>query len=549
MYDILIKNGKIVDGTGTPWKKEDVAIKDGFIKKVRPSIKSVAKLEIDAEDKVVSPGFIDIHSHSDFSVLINPGADSKVKQGVTTDVSGNCGYSAAPLLSQVDLDWAKTQVEGTNLPLNWKYFNEYLDLIEKNGIALNYASYVGHNRIRMSVMGYKDSKPSKEELEGMKNLVKKSIEAGALGLSTGLDKGLLPGCFSDTEEIIELCKVAREANPGAIYTSHIRNRQGKILDAVAEFIQTVKASGIRGQIAHINPRFPDGDKMDSVLEMVEKAREEGFDILFDVGMALGKERGDILEGYHTGWGRLYMQVMPTWALEGGTEQSLKYLQDPKKRKEMKKHEPLYGAIKLGYWDTVILQGCMSRKELEGKCFKEIAELMHKDPWDAAYGILAAEGENFKDVRILCTKHTSESVMKKTLLSPLAMLESDRAANTDDPSLKNFILLGKSPDAFDTFPRFLERYVRDEKILGLEDAIKKITFMPAKHLGLKKRGMISENFVADIVVFDLNKINTRATLNNFAVYPKGINYVIVNGKIVVQEGKQSRVLAGKVLRLN
>jgi len=539
MYDIMIKNGRIVDGTGTPWEKGDIAIENGVIKKIGPSIKSVARVEIDAEGKVVSPGFIDVHSHSDFSVMINPGADSKVKQGITTDVSGNCGISAGPLLNQETLNWAKSRVEGTNVTINWKYFDEYLDLIEKKGISINYASYVGHSQIRMSVMKYKDSKPSKEELEEMKNLVKKSIKGGAIGLSTGLDKGLIPGCFADTEEIIELCKAAREANPRAVYTSHTRNRQDKTLDAMAEFIQIVKASGIRGQISHITPRFPDGDKTDRVLEMVEEAREEGLDILCDVVVPAGKD-------YHTGMGLLHTQVMPEWALKEGTEQALNYLKDPEKRKEMKKsHDPLWGVIKEGLWDTLILTSCKSRKDLEGKYFSDIAQLEHKDPWDVAYDILANEGENFKRVYICSTKHTRESDTRKALLSPFVMMESDRAASADYPPLSNFEL---KPNSFDAFPRFLQRYVRDEKVLKLEDAIKKITFMPAKRLGLKDRGAIIENYFADIVVFDLNRLKATATFNDPVIYPEGINYVIVNGKIVVKEGKHSGELAGKVLRL-
>jgi len=258
MYDIMIKNGRIIDGTGTPWEKGDIAIENGVIKKIGPSIKSVANIEIDAEGKVVCPGFIDIHSHSDFSVLVDHKADSKVKQGVTTDVSGNCGDAAGtPLLSQEAINWARNGFEGTDISVDWKYFGEYLNRIKKKGISINYASYVGHNQIRMSIMGYKDSKPSKAELEEMKNLVKKSIKEGAVGLSTGLDQGSI-GASADTKEIIELCKAAREANPRAVYTSHTRNRQEKTLDAMAEFIQIVRASGIRGETSHITPRFPDG---------------------------------------------------------------------------------------------------------------------------------------------------------------------------------------------------------------------------------------------------------------------------------------------------
>jgi N-acyl-D-amino-acid deacylase len=270
MYDILIKNGSIVDGTGTPWERGDIAITDGIIREVAPSLKSPANLEIDARGKIVCPGFIDIHSHSDLSILIDPKADSKVKQGITTDVSGNCGISeGGPLLSKEAMAQTKSRLEGSGITVDWKYFDEYFNRIEKQGISINFTSYVGHSQIRMSVMRYKDSQPSVSELEEIKNLVKKSIQDGAVGFSTGLDQGLAPSSFAGTEEIIELCKAANEANPKAVYASHTRNRQEKVLNAVAEFIQIVRASGIRGQISHITPRFPDGDKTDQVLAMVE----------------------------------------------------------------------------------------------------------------------------------------------------------------------------------------------------------------------------------------------------------------------------------------
>lgn len=541
MYDILIKNGTIVDGTGTPWEKGDIAIKNGFIQEIGPSITSNTALVIDAGGKVVCPGFVDIHSHSDFSVLIDPKADSKVKQGITTDVSGNCGISeGGPLLSKEALTQAKSRLEGTDIAVDWKYFDEYLNRIEKQGISINFASYVGHSQIRMSVMGYKDGKPSQTELEEMKDLVRKSIKGGAVGLSTGLDQGLAPGCFADTEEVIELCKAAKDANPRAIYTSHTRNRQEKVLDAMDEFIHIVRASDIRGQISHITPRFPDGDKTDQVVAKVEEARAEGLDITCDVVVPAGKD-------YHTGMGFLHTQVMPDWALNEGTEKALSYLRDPKKRAEMKKTcNPLWGVIKLGLWDTLLLTYCRSRKDLEGKFFSEIAQIEQKDSWEAAYDILANEGDNFTQVYIVSTKHTREADTRKALLSPFVMMETDRASSADYPPLSNFSL---KPNSFDAFPRFLQRYVRDEKVLRLEEAVKKITFMPAKRLGFKNRGAIILHFAADVLVIDLDRLEAKATFDNPVVYPKGIDYVIVNGKVVVNKGIHSGELAGKVLRLD
>lgn len=540
MVDILIKNGMIVDGTGAPWEIGDVAIKDGLIYNIAPTLNLTASIVIDAKGRIVCPGFIDIHSHSDFSILIDPRAESKVRQGITTDVSGNCGISeGGPLLSKEAIRQANSRLEGTGISVDWQYFDEYLARIEKQGISINYASYVGHSQIRMSVMGYKDGKPSREELEQMKKLVKSSIKAGAIGLSTGLDQGLAPSCFADTEEVVELCKAAKEANPRAIYTSHTRNRQEKVLDAVAEFIRIIRKSGIRGQISHITPRYPDGDKTDLVIAMIEKAREEGLDILCDVVVPAGKD-------YHTGAGRLHTQVMPDWALKDGTEQALCYLRDPQKRVEMKATcDPLWGVVKQGLWDTLMLTHCRSRKDLEGKLFSEIAQLEGKDPWEASYDLLANEGENFNIVRICSTRHTKESDTRKALLSPLVMAETDRASSADYPPL---VHLGLKPNSFDAFPRFLQRYVRDEKVLRLEEAIQKITFLPAKRLNFHNRGAIINGFAADILIIDLERLEAKATFDHPAVYPKGIDNVIVNGRIVVKDSVNIGELAGKVLRL-
>lgn len=539
MFDILIKNAKIVDGTGTPWTVGNIAVKDGRIEGVGPSIHGKAETEIDATGKIVTPGFVDIHSHSDFSVLINPKAESKIRQGVTLDVSGNCGNSGGPLMSVDAIEWAKTKVKGTDIDIDWETFGEYLNKIEKRGVALNYGSYVGHHQVRMSVMGYKDSPPTQSEMEEMKRLVRTSIEEGALGMATGLDKGLIPGSFADTQEIIELCTVARETNPNAVYSSHMRNRQVHVVEAVQEFIEVLRKSGIRGQLAHITPRFPDGDKLDQILEIIENARAEGIDILCDVVVPAGKD-------YHTGAGLLYTQIMPEWALNGGTKQAIAYLNDPEQRKKMKStHEPLWGVVREGMWDTLIVTHSKSRRDVEGKTVAQVAEKEGKDPWEAAYDILASEEENYKEVRVISTKHTSELDTRRTLHSSFVVVESDRPASADYPPLSNFEL---RPNSYDTFPRYIQRYVRDDKVLELEEAIKKITLIPSKRLGLQNRGMIWKGFAADLVVFSMENLKAEATFENPMVYPQGIDYVIVNGNVAVKDGKHTGVLAGNIVRL-
>lgn len=536
MFDILIKNGKIVDGTGAPWFNGNIGIKDGYIKEIDP-LKAKGKLEINASGKVVCPGFIDIHSHSDFNIVINPTADTKVMQGITTDVSGNCGASAAPLLNEEAVKWGNNILEKFGRKLTWRNFGQYLDACGENGLSVNYASFVGHHQVRLSVMGYKSGEPSAAEMDKMKEIVRDSIKAGALGLSSGLDTSLIPGCYAKKEEIVELCRAAMEVSPAVVYTSHMRNRQKQVLESIEEFIEVLKETGIRGLLSHVTPRYPDGDKTEAALKLIEKARKDGCDIM-----------GDVLcpeEGYHTGFGRLHTQVMPDWAFNEGPAGALKLLKDPGAREKMKNsHDPLWGIVKERKWEFLYLTGCEGRKDLVGKNFAEIGKIENKDPWEAAFDILISEGENLEEVRISSAKHTSEKDTRRLILSPYFVIQTDRGATADYPPLSNF---ESHPNAWDGFPRFIKMYVRDENVLSLEDAIKKLTYLSARRLGLNDRGAIIEGMAGDLVVFDLDNLEATTTFKTPNQYPRGIEYVIVNGQVVVEEGQHNRALPGKVIK--
>lgn len=522
-----------MDGTGNPWFRADIAIKDGRIVKIKRSIDSQADVRIDASGMMVSPGFIDIHSHSDFTLAIDSKAVSKVMQGVTTEVNGNCGFSAAPLIGEA-LKRVRSSFEGMNV--RWRTFSEYFDMLERRGLLLNVAYLVGHGNLRLSVMGLERRPPTNSELREMKDLLREAINDGIYGLSTGLDRGLTPGCFAETSELIELSKVASEY--GCIYVSHIRNRQEHVIEAATEAIEIGKKSNIPIHISHFVPRFPYGYKTKSCIELINSARKRGIEVTCDVVSPC------VIDGFHWGEGLLATQVLPEWAYEDGIHGVLEKLKSKSFRELFKKsHKPLWGIWEKGCWDKIKLLWCSKSTEYLGKTFAEIAEIRGTDVWEAAFDILLTEGEAFPNVRIIGAT-TAEKDILMMMKEPYVAIESDRINHSPHGPLSK---IRSEPNSYGAFPRILERYVREGSLMTLEEAIRKMTSLPAQILRIRDRGMIREGFVADIVIFDVNTIKDNATLENPAQFPSGIEYVIVNGVIVVEKGKISRVFPGKVLR--
>lgn len=538
MFDVIVRSGKVVDGTGNPWFYGDVGIIGNKIAAIEPQLEAESTIEIDASDRYVSPGFVDIHSHSDLTLIVDGTADSKVRQGVTTDVSGNCGNSGAPLSGEHAMRWSAQSLNRYGVEVTWRTFDEYLKRIELMPLSSNFASFVGHHQIRMSVMGYENRRPTPSELDAMKGLVREAIESGAVGISTGLDRGLVPGSFADTQEVIELCKEAAKVNPRAVYTSHIRNRQARVIDAVSEFLHILQEAGLPGQLSHITPRVPDGDKVAPILSMLDKARNRGIDVTCDVVCPEGSD-------YHPGEGILFTQVMPGWAVEGTPEDGLRRLKDPAERKRMKREcDPLWGVIKAGMWDTLYLTKCDGSPQFVGRSIADISASLGVDPWEACYDILVNEGPGFRNVRVLSSRHTRERDTRDVLMRPYVSVQSDRAAVALEGPLQ---MHGGTPNAYDAFPRFLQRYVRDENVLSLEDAIRRITSLPCSRLHFQDRGVLKPGMAADVAIFDLDNMRAKSAFLGPAQYPEGVDFVIVGGEVVVSKRAMSGAFGGKVIR--
>ena len=529
LFDLVVKNGSVVDGTGNPWFKAEVGIKDGRISDIGELSSSESKRVLDAKGLVVAPGFIDMHAHSDFSLLINPLAESKVRQGVTTEVIGNCGSSAAPLNDFLKEEIKETYpvLEEAKLKLDWSSMDEYLKRLERNGIALNVAPLAGNGNIRALLMGYDSRRPSGSELEKMKEVLAETMEEGAVGLSSGLIYP--PSCYADTKELIELCKIV--AKYGGIYTSHIRGEGETLIDSVKEAIEIGKKAGVPVEISHHKASGKSNwGKVKQTLKMIDEARSIGVDVTCDVYPYLAGSTG--LDA-----------LLPAHAWEGGIEKLVEKLKNRKIRKRLRR-EMKGGQSNLSIadgWDTIMIAYCKGNREYEGKTIAEIAEQKRIDPFDFVFDLLIEEKASVAIVLFTMCERDMRAVLRHSV----SMIGSDSSAAAP------YGVLGKGkphPRTYGTFPRVLGEYVRRKKLLTLENAIRKMTSFPAQKLRLKNRGLLRKGMWADITVFNPEKIIDKATYASPHQYPAGIKYVIVNGKIVIANGKHTRELPGKALRL-
>jgi N-acyl-D-amino-acid deacylase len=530
LFDIVLKNGFVVDGTSNPWFKADVGIEDGRISDIGKLSSSKSRETLDARGLVVAPGFIDMHAHSDFSLLINPLAESKVKQGVTTEVVGNCGSSAAPLNDFLKEETRKTMpvLQEAKLKLDWSSMDEYLKRLERNGVALNVVPLVGNGNIRALVMAYDSRRPSKSELEKMKEILAETTEQGAFGLSSGLIYP--PSCYADTDELIELCKVV--AKYGGIYTSHIRGEGKTLFESIREAIEIGRKAGVPIEISHHKASgMSNWGKVKQTLKMIGEARSTGVDVTCDVYPYLAGSTG--LDA-----------LLPTYAWEGGVEKLVERLKNPEIRNRLKQEmkEGQSNLFRAGYWGTIMISYCKGHREYEGKTIAEIAQQKRIDPLDFVFDLLIEEKASVMIVLFTMCEKDMRAVLKHSV----SMIGSDSSATAP------YGVLGKGkphPRTYGTFPRVLGEYVRRKKLLTFENAIRKMTSFPAQKLRLKDRGLVRKGMWADITVFNPEKIADKATYAEPHQYAVGIKYVIVNGKVVVTKGKHTRELPGKALRLS
>lgn len=526
MERLLLRNAKIVDGTSSPWFWGDVALEGERIVAIGRGLTASGARVIDLHGLVLAPGFIDMHSHSDDTILVNPLAESKVRQGITTEVIGNCGYSLAPLVGGA-IDSITYDLEGYGITPDWSSFGEYLQRIADNGTAVNIAALVGHGTIRQAVIGPGQRKPSRQELAAMGRLVSQSIDEGAFGMSTGLIYP--PSCYADTDEIVELAKSV--AGKGGIYASHIRCEGAGVVDATKEAISVGRQAGVKVQISHLKSGAHENwGKVRETLKIMENARALGIDVSCDVYPYIASSTG-------------LSVILPNQVFSGGDEKAIQRLRDKDTLSGIRGHVEEEEGLKVGWDKTVIASvGEKRNKIFEGKSLSEIAEITGKDPFTAAIDLLIDEALSVQVVRfIMC-----EEDVTFVLSSRLSCIGTDASARAP----YGFLGMGKPhPRAYGTFPRVLGRYVRDMGILRLEEAVRKMTSMPAERLGLWDRGLIRPGMVADLVAFDLDTVEDKATYADPHRYPNGIMWVIVSGEPVVEQGEHTGRLPGKVLRSN
>jgi N-acyl-D-amino-acid deacylase len=522
MYDLLIKGGKVLDGSGAPWFRADVAVVGDRIAAVGDLGDAAAAETFQADGQCVAPGFIDIHSHSDTAILVNPRAESKIRQGVTTEVIGQCGSSAAPIAGKAR-DYAGAMAKEYGIEINWDSMAGYIREVTRRGVAVNVVPVVGHNPVRIAVMGYERRAPSAQELEAMCGLVEQACREGARAFSSGLIYP--PSAYSGSDEVVALCAAA--ARYGAIYMTHMRNEGEGLLDSIQETIDVARRAGIPAQISHHKAVGKENwGKVRESLAMLEDARRAGVDVTCDQYPYTASSTG-------------LSSVIPQWAHEGGPVKMLQRIADPadgaRIRREMEE-----AALRRGGWDDLLIASTAvpELKQWEGKTVTEIAAARGVDPITAIFDLLLA-GKYVGQIRF----GMSEEDVKTVMRHPLVMVGSDGSCLADYGPLS----AGKPhPRNYGTFVRVLGKYVREENNLTLEEAVRKMTSLPAARMKLGDRGLLRPWLAADITVFDPDTVGERATYIDPHQYAQGIGLVVVNGRVAVQNGEHTGQLAGRML---
>lgn len=542
--DLVIANGRIVDGCGNPWYYGDVAVRGDRIAAIGAAGALRGRAVVDAGGRYVAPGFVDPHTHSDISILQYPRADSVVRQGVTTHVTGNCGMSPAPLSAahrdEALHNWAHYW-DISGVAWDWTSFRQYLKALELAGGAINIAPLVGHGALRLAVMGLAQRPAGEKELARMERLLDAALRAGAHGLSTGLVYP--PGCYAGTDELVRLCRVVGRYQ--AMYTTHIRGERETILEAVAEALTIGRECGVAVEVSHNAPKWGAREDAGANLALIEEARRDGLDVTTD---------NDV----HTDLAPRLSRALPQPVLDLGHEALMALLGDPRERANLRRaiaDDVLPGAgytglVRHGRFDRIVILHAGRHPELRGRSVADIAADRGSAPLDTYLDLIVEEDDQIVGI----FDYVDERDIRALLRSPLAMVSSDGLVmppveTLDDPALY-------WPCSYGEYPGVLERYVRDEPVLRLEEAIRKMTSFPAQRFGLLDRGVLRPGLRADVVVFDLDKVRDRATNLYPHAYPfeniphrhpEGLDWVLVNGEPVIAEGLHTGALPGRVLR--
>jgi len=528
-FDVIIRNGTVYDGTGAEPRKADVAIRGDRIASVGDLKSAKANTVIDAKGLAVAPGFINMLSWSTESLIQDGRSQSEIRQGVTTEIMGE-GESMGPVNDRVREHKISEQTD-IKYDISWSTLAEYLQYLEKRGISCNVASFIGATTIREYVLGYEDKPPTPEQLDEMRELVRKEMEAGALGIGTSLIYP--PAFYAKTEELIELCKVA--AKYQGKYISHMRSEGNQLFEALDELLRIARDANIPAELYHIKAAGKKNwPKEDELLARIERAQRDGLKITADMYTYIAAGTG--LDA-----------CLPPWTEDGGYPALFKRLRDPATREKIKaevqvdsdKWENLY--LTAGSPDKILLVGFKSEKlkPLTGKTLAEVAKMRGKDPIDTAMDLIAEDESRISTVYYVM----SEENVKKELQKPWISFGSDEASQAPDPP---FTKSNPHPRAYGNFARVLGKYVRDEKVLPMSDAIHRLSGLPATNLGLDRRGFLKGGMFADVVVFDPTTITDHATFEKPHQYATGMKHVFVNGVQVIKNGEHTGAKPGRAL---
>jgi len=528
-FDLVITNGHIIDGTGSPWYSGDIGIREGRIAAIGNLAAAPRKRTIDAAGKVVAPGFIDLLGQSEMTILVDPRLPSKIYQGITTEITGE-GDSIAPLNDAL-IQAGHSSYDHYKITPDWRSFRQYFARLEKQGMGINLASYVGATTVRTIVLGEENKQPTPEQLEQMKALVRDAMKDGAVGVSSALEYA--PAPYAKTEELIALATEAGKF--GGIYSTHMRNESDSVLDAIDEALRIGREAHVPVEIWHIKVAGKNNwGRMPEVVAKINAARAAGADVSADTYA-------------YTAWYNDFSAFIPAWAHEGGSAKLVERLKDPATRERIRKDMLTPSKDWDNEWQEIpgpeaVMIGVAKNPKLvplQGKRLSEIAKLWNKDPMDALFDFLIEDP--FADVAVF---GMSQPDVTLALQQPWVAIDNDSSGTSPEG------ILGQEhphPRAYGTFPRILRKYVREEKALTLEDAIRKFSALPAQRLRLTDRGVLKAGMWADVVVFDPATVRDLATFDNPNQLSEGMEYVLVNGAPVIEQGKMTGVLPGKVLR--
>jgi N-acyl-D-amino-acid deacylase len=529
-FDIVITHGRIVDGTGSPWYSAEVGIRDGRIAAIGALAASERKCTIDAGGRVVAPGFIDMLGQSELTILVDPRLPSKIHQGITTEITGE-GGSAAPL-NEALVEAIAPVYKHLGIEADWKTLGEYFARLERQGMGINLASFVGATQVRSFVLGFDDVQPSPQQLEQMQRLVREAMQDGAVGLSTSLEYP--PAPYAHTEELIVLATEA--AKFGGIYATHMRNEGDAIMESIDETLRIGREAHIPVEIWHLKVAGKTNwGRMPEVIAKIEQARAEGVDVAADTYA-------------YTAWFNDMSAFIPPWAHDGGREKLIERLKDPAIRARIRRDLLTPSTEWDNEWHQIpgpeaVLIGVVQSPDLlqfQGKRLSEVAEAWHMDPMEALFEFLIKD-DAFTSNAVF---GMSEPDVSFALKQPWVSVNNDSSGTSPEG------VLGREhphPRAYGTFPRILRKYVREEKLLTLEDAIRKFSALAAQRMRLTDRGVLKQGMWADVVIFDPATVRDRATFEDPNQLAEGMEYVLVNGVPVIDGGKMTGALPGHVLR--